>query len=157
MCITILCVPLQYQNKQTMKTTNNPEKELEVRLLGFTEEITECACCGKSDLKGTYALDINGDLTYFGSVCAFKLHSISYEEQKNVKKERKARMKAENKLNEMEANHNGTDYSLVKMLRFIESKNLNLNDFILKYGKKIDENDYYIAYSIGHVVKMINK
>lgn len=142
-----------------MKTTNNPDKELEVKLLGFTEEITDCACCGKSDLKGTYAIDINGDLTYFGSVCAFKLHGVSYDAQKQVKIERKNKIKAEDKLKEMESNNNNTAYYITKMLRYVESKpnSLNLNAFILKYGKVVEDTKYYTAYEIGNCIKMIKK
>lgn len=142
-----------------MKTTNNPDKFLEVRLLGFTEEITDCACCGKSDLKGTYAIDINGDLTYYGSVCAFKIHGISYEDQKKVKAEKKAKIKAEDKLKQMEAENRTDAFWITKMFRFVESKpkSLNLNDFILKYGKVFDETESYTAYQIGNVVKIISK
>jgi len=140
-----------------MKTTNNPDKEVVKRILGYTEEITSCDCCGKVDLKGTYAIDFNGSITYYGSVCAFKVQGIAFEEQKEVKKSFVKRMKATEKLKQMESEYNGTDYSLVKMLRFVESKNLDLTSFIQKYGKVCDENSYYIAYQIGHVVKNISK
>ena len=126
-------------------------------ILGYSDDVTSCDCCGKSDLKGTYTVLLNGNINYFGSVCAFKVHAISYEEQKIIKKTHLKRMKSSEKLAKMEAEFNGTDYSLVKMLRFVESRGLDLMAFIKKYGKKFDENDFYIAYSIGHVVKMINK
>lgn len=140
-----------------MKTTNNPEKEIVKTILGYTDEITTCDCCGKVDLKGTYAIDFNGDISYYGSVCAFKVQGVTFEEQKEVKKSFTKRVKAEAKFKEMESNHNGTDYSLVKMLRFVEAKKLDLIAFINKYGKKFDENNYYTAYEIGHVVKCIDK
>ena len=140
-----------------MKTTANPDKEIIKTILGFTEDITSCDCCGKTDLKGTYAIDFNGDICYYGSVCAFKVQGITFEEQKQVKKEYNKKIKAIDKLKEMEANFNGTDYSLVKMLRFVEEKKLDINSFVLKYGKIVDENNYYTAYSIGHVTKIINK
>jgi hypothetical protein len=57
----------------------------------------------------------------------------------------------------MESEYNGTQYSLVKMFRFVEQKKLDVIAFINKYGVKFDENDYYVAYSIGHIVKMIYK
>lgn len=131
--------------------------ETEKIILGFTDEITECDCCGKHDLKGTYAVSLNGTISYFGSVCAFKVHAVSYEEQKEVKKTFVKRTKAIDKLKEMEANYNGTQYALVKMFRFVEAKKLDVMAFINKYGKKCDENDYYTAYEIGHVVKCIDK
>ena len=132
-------------------------ERIEKKILGFTEEITVCDCCGKEDLKGTYAIDWEGTIAYYGSVCAFKVHGATIEEQKEVKREYKARVKATDKFKMMESEHNGTDYSLVKMLRFVEAKKLDLMAFILKYGKKIDENDYATWYAIGHVVKGINK
>lgn len=130
---------------------------IEKKILGFTDEITTCDCCGKVDLKGTYAIDFEGDISYYGSVCAFKVHAVSYDEQKEVKKSFVKRMKATEKLKQMEAEYNGTQYSLVKMFRFVEEKKLDVMAFINKYGKKMDENDYYTAYSVGHVVKCIDK
>ena len=134
-------------------------ERIEKKILGFTEEITTCDCCGKEDLKGTYAIDWEGTIAYYGSVCAFKVHGATIEEQKEVKKEYKARVKATDKFKMMEAEYETakTDYRLVKMLRFVEAKKLDLMAFILKYGKKFDENDYYTAYAIGHVTKLIDK
>lgn len=134
-------------------------ERIEKKILGFTEEITTCDCCGKEDLKGTYAIDWEGTIAYYGSVCAFKVHGATIEEQKEVKREYKARIKATDKFKMMEAEYETakTDYRLVKMLRFVEAKKLDLMAFILKYGKKCDENDYYTAYAIAHVVKCIDK
>ena len=74
-----------------------------------------------------------------------------------MKKAYTKRIKATEKLAQMEAEYNGTQYALVKMFRFVEEKKLDVMAFINKYGKKCDENDYYIAYEIGHVVKCIDK
>jgi len=130
---------------------------IEKRILGFTDEITVCDCCGKADLKGTYAVDFEGTIAYYGSVCAFKVQGVSYEEQREVKKTFIKRIKAIDKFNKMEDEYNGTQYSLVKMLRFVEEKKLDIMAFINKYGKKCDETDFYTAYEIGHVVKCIDK
>lgn len=41
------------------------------RLLGHTDDVTTCEHCGKSELKGTVALENDvGNIVYFGSVCA---------------------------------------------------------------------------------------
>lgn len=140
-----------------VSTKRNNMETIEKKILGFTEEITVCDCCGKADLKGTYAIDWEGTIAYYGSVCAFKVHGATIEEQKEVKKAYSKRMKATEKLAQMESEYNGTEYALVKMFRFVEEKKLDVMAFINKYGKKCDENDYYVAYSIGHVVKCINK
>lgn len=55
------------------------------QVVGYTDSITECECCGKTDLKGTYCLDIDGVELYYGSVCAFKNHGVSADAQKEAK------------------------------------------------------------------------
>jgi len=54
-------------------------------IIGYTDSITECDCCGKIDLKGTYCVDVDGVELYFGSVCAFKNHGFTKEEQRQAK------------------------------------------------------------------------
>jgi len=54
-------------------------------IIGYTDSVTECECCGKIDLKGTYCIDIDGVELYYGSVCAFKNHGVSMEAQKEAK------------------------------------------------------------------------
>lgn len=69
--------------KETVKTHRN---------LGFTDEITECGCCGRVDLKGTYAIEdlLTGEIMYLGCVCAANRMNWS-------KKEFITRYKAEEK------------------------------------------------------------
>ena len=46
--------------------------------LGYTEEITVCGCCGKTNLKGTYAVEINGlGLVFYGSSCVQKTFNMT--------------------------------------------------------------------------------
>lgn len=54
------------------------------KLLGFTEEVTDCGCCGKGDLKGTYAFENSGDgsINYYGSVCASRVYQTTTKELK---------------------------------------------------------------------------
>lgn len=72
-----------------------------MRILGFTEEITSCDCCGKQDLKGTYAMDNAGEVLYFGSVCGQKAAGWSSDEfkanWKGVKSETKKTIVREQK------------------------------------------------------------
>lgn len=56
------------------------------RIIGYTDSVNECECCGKKELKGTYCLEIDGEELYYGSVCAFKNHGLSIEDQKELKK-----------------------------------------------------------------------
>ena len=41
------------------------------KLLGITDEVTTCDCCGKENLKRTFAISLDGDSdpVYFGSTC----------------------------------------------------------------------------------------
>lgn len=55
------------------------------KVIGYTDSVNECECCGKRELKGTYCVEIDGVELYYGSVCAFKNHGISLEEQKEIK------------------------------------------------------------------------
>ena len=41
-------------------------------IIRFTEENTECGCCGKTGLKGTWEVEIDGAVFYFGSTCVNK-------------------------------------------------------------------------------------
>lgn len=58
------------------------ESEVIYRNLGFTDEVTSCDCCGKTDLKGTYCIENlqTGDIMYFGCVCAAKRMQWSKKE-----------------------------------------------------------------------------
>lgn len=38
-------------------------------ILGFTDKHNTCDCCGKSELKGTYAVVINDNEFFYGSTC----------------------------------------------------------------------------------------
>ena len=54
-------------------------------IIGYTDSINECDCCGKTELKGTYCIDLDGVELYYGSVCAFKSHGLTTDEQKELK------------------------------------------------------------------------
>ena len=41
-----------------------------VKFLGTTSDITECECCGKSNLKKTVVLLIDEDVRHYGATCA---------------------------------------------------------------------------------------
>jgi hypothetical protein len=40
-------------------------------VLGFTDSVHTCDCCGKSNLKGTFGIQMidSGDVLYYGSTC----------------------------------------------------------------------------------------
>lgn len=44
-----------------------------LRILGISDDVTACECCGRSDLKKTVSLgDDNGGVRYYGCECAAK-------------------------------------------------------------------------------------
>jgi hypothetical protein len=68
-----MSMPTDLAYTYLMTTTQNTTATY--RVLGTTDEVTECEHCGRVDLKGTIILgiiDIDGsveDRTYFGAVC----------------------------------------------------------------------------------------
>jgi len=71
------------------------------KIIGFTDAITECECCGKKELKGTYCLEIDGEELYYGSTCAFKCHGLSIDDQRELR----ARLAKERKNNALIEKH----------------------------------------------------
>lgn len=73
-----------------MTTVTIKESEIVFKNLGFTEEVTSCDCCGRTDLKGTYCIENleTGAIMYYGCVCA--AHRMKWS-----KKEFTTRYKAE--------------------------------------------------------------
>lgn len=54
-----------------------------ITVLGFSEDFTVCDRCGKSELKGTWAIENeDGDLYRLGSSCIHKKFEFSSEEAK---------------------------------------------------------------------------
>jgi hypothetical protein len=46
---------------------------MELRILGNTDDVTSCDCCGRTDLKSTVAIETAlGAVVYYGVVCAAK-------------------------------------------------------------------------------------
>jgi ABC-type oligopeptide transport system ATPase subunit len=52
----------------------NKEASKMLKIVGLTDEITSCECCGKSNLKCTVALEDTtfGGITFYGRDCAAK-------------------------------------------------------------------------------------
>ena len=115
------------------------------RIIGYTDSITECECCGKIELKGTFCIEIDSVELYYGSVCAFKEHGMDKEEQKKALQQFKANKKHDEIISElyelgleykqevlMKWGKYGTTFNpyWVKMLKYIKSKNLNFNKYI---------------------------
>lgn len=58
-------------------------KYLRYRILGTTDEITTCECCGRTDLKKTIVLDdYEGNISHYGETCAAKLMKMKINDFK---------------------------------------------------------------------------
>lgn len=40
------------------------------KILGTDDSVNACECCGKSNLKFTVVVELNGEIMHYGSVCA---------------------------------------------------------------------------------------
>lgn len=46
-----------------------------MKVLGYTDEIIACDCCGKSNLRGTFGVETDaGDVLHYGSVCVNRVY-----------------------------------------------------------------------------------
>ena len=49
-----------------------------MKVLGITDSVNICDCCGKSGLERTVGIELNnGDIVYYGTTCATKKHGVS--------------------------------------------------------------------------------
>jgi hypothetical protein len=85
------------------------------KILGFTESVNECGCCGKTELKGTYAVEINDTILHYGSTCVKR--NLGLKKDSEVKSE----VKKQYAINLAKAN----EY-------FVEMGGLELNEKINK-------------------------
>jgi recombinational DNA repair protein (RecF pathway) len=68
-----------------------------LRMLGTTDEVTTCDCCGRKDLKDTVAFEReDGQVVYFGCVCAARaLRSTAKDIRSSARAADKAKADAE--------------------------------------------------------------
>lgn len=58
-----------------------------VQFLGTSDEVLECECCGRKNLKSTVAISFDGgDAVYFGVVCAAKALKVDAKFVKSAAK-----------------------------------------------------------------------
>jgi hypothetical protein len=114
--------------KKAKETITVTEKVFTV--LGFTEEVQSCECCGRTDLKGTVALERNDGegIVYYGVVCAAKAQGYTkkYTEDlvKASIKEAQAKAAAEIRANPVYAEYEAFMAATDKELEDIAQKNL---------------------------------
>lgn len=114
-------------------------------IIGYTDSVNECDCCGKTELKGTFCIDLDGVELYYGSVCAFKTHGVSDEEKKSAINN----FKKEQQLEVMLADSRGTDFDKRKIVDFVKKKGLDFVEFIKKHGETIEKINDFTIYKYG--------
>jgi hypothetical protein len=122
------------------------------KIIAFTDSITTCECCGKSGLKGTYCVEIDGVELYYGSTCAKKEHGITDEAQKEAIVSFKAEIKKEKalqSLSEMAVEAKGNFFKERKVVAFIKKQGLDLISFIEKNARMTEDTKFYISYEYG--------
>ena len=46
-----------------------------MKVLGITDEVTTCDCCGKPNLKRTFAIETDsGEILHYGSTCVTRIY-----------------------------------------------------------------------------------
>lgn len=118
---------------------------MKYRIIGFTDSVNECDCCGKTDLKGTYVMadEMDNEL-YFGVVCGAKANGQSVEELKNGLK----KIKLEAELSELVKNAN-SQYLKNQLLKFISKKKVDLVSFLKSNGEVIEVINDFTVYRYG--------
>lgn len=123
---------------------------MKLRIIGYTDTINTCDCCGKVDLKGVYVMaDEFDNEFYYGSVCGAKASNISIVEFNNNVKVFKSEDKKLRLLNDLLSNVKSS-YDERNILRFIRKNSIDLNSFILKHGVYVETINDFAVYDYGY-------
>lgn len=124
---------------------------------GVSENVTECDCCGKVDLKRTVVLfntGLNG-FEYFGTTCAKKAANWSSDDFKNAKDDFKAEKIVENFNTEI--SNEKSDYNKAKLCSKAIKKGYDKDLLFKTHGTVLEITPWEIVYNIGHLVHRISK
>ena len=56
------------------------------KILGTDDAVNTCDCCGKTNLKATVIVEVNGEVLHYGSVCATRHTKLTDKEIKHAVK-----------------------------------------------------------------------
>lgn len=54
------------------------------KIFGIDDAVNTCDCCGKTGLKSTVMVDVDGEVLHYGSVCATRHTGLTDREIKNA-------------------------------------------------------------------------
>jgi len=76
------------------------------KILGTDDAVNTCDCCGKSNLKSTVIVDVDGEVLHYGSVCATRHTKLTAREIKTaIQSEQDGRVMAAQKEFKASAEH----------------------------------------------------
>jgi hypothetical protein len=70
-----------------------------MQILGITDSVNTCDCCGKSNLAKTVVVDLDNGIQYFGTTCVKKHTGFTFKQVlKNENDKRQAEIKEKNEI-----------------------------------------------------------
>lgn len=122
-------------------------------IIGATDSVNECDCCGKTGLKFTYVMtNEDGIELYYGGTCGAKASGSSLVQIKETVKA----INFNNKIDEM-VKEATNQHLQDKLIKYLTKKGADMEAFFLKYGEMIDDMGLCAGYLFGSKVKIINK
>jgi hypothetical protein len=116
----------------------------DIKIIGFTDKVNTCDCCGRSDLKGTYCISIDGVELYYGVSCA--ANATNYTTEVIKKEVKKIDLEKSIAILVLEASN---EYLQNKVFKLAIKKGINKSEFLLKYGVVIDQINSSKCYQYG--------
>lgn len=133
---------------------------MKLKIIGYTDSINECDCCGKTELKGTFVMadEFNNEL-YYGKICGAKAAGWSIQDFNENVKTLKSEEKKQKAVNEMIIEAGENKYKQQNLLKFIRKNDINLNKFLIKNGTELIGygTDNTVVYKYGNECIIINK
>ncbi len=123
----------------------------EFKIIGFTDKVNECDCCGRTELKGTYCISIDSNELYYGVTCAANaVGSTSKDIKEQVKK-----IDLEKNIHDL-VTEATNEYLKNKVIKLALKKGIDKSEFLLKYGKVVDVMNDSKCYQYGSYNSYIN-
>jgi len=124
---------------------------------GITDSVTDCDCCGKSDLKRTVVLldtELN-DFKYFGTTCARNAANWTVEQFKKEKENyKKIKTVADF---DIAISNQKSGYSKARMCSKALKKGYDRDELFKKHGEVLEITPWEIVYNIEHLVHRVAK
>lgn len=123
----------------------------DIKIIGFTDKVNDCDCCGRTELNGTYCISIDGNELYYGVTCATNV--TNYTKEVIIKEVKK--IEVEKNIDKL-VSEAKNEYSKNKVIKTAIKKGITKSEFLLKYGEVIDELTTAKCYQYGSFNSYIN-